>query len=402
MPPAARVTDMHTCPMFTGPVPHVGGPILPPGAPTVLIDFLPAATVTNMLTCVGPPDVIVKGSAGVFINFLPAARMGDMTAHGGVIILGAPNVIIGEIGSPSPGAAGLGAVVAGMVMSGVGTPSQENASLLSASHPLAAHGHAGHPKKKAQNPCAGKGLDTPENQKEFAADMKTVQKDWPKLSPAQREDRLKTMANKQLAKSGVPPVDVTENPSLSHGTDGEMAFEKWSLDMNPKLMTSPHLSNAQTKTLGDEIYHESRHAEQWYLIGRNEAAAGKSADDIGTDTGIKASTAKAAYANKLEAKDPMKPCADAMQASVYGAGKAHREKVLTEGPAKRAAADAANKHYEAVSKNPASTYEQKLAAYNRAVAAGNISQANYNQYRALPEEADAWHTGGGVGNLLAH
>lgn len=118
MPPAARVTDMHTCPMSTGPVPHVGGPILPPGAPTVLIDFLPAATVTTMATCVGPPDVIIKGSSGVFINFLPAARLGDQTAHGGVIILGSPTCIIGEVGSPSPGAGGMGAIVAGMVVSG--------------------------------------------------------------------------------------------------------------------------------------------------------------------------------------------------------------------------------------------------------------------------------------------
>jgi uncharacterized Zn-binding protein involved in type VI secretion len=81
--------------MVTGIVPHVGGPILPPCAPTVLIGMLPAARVTDMLTCVGPPDVIVKGSATVMINFLPAARMGDLTAHGGVIILGCPTVIIG-------------------------------------------------------------------------------------------------------------------------------------------------------------------------------------------------------------------------------------------------------------------------------------------------------------------
>jgi uncharacterized Zn-binding protein involved in type VI secretion len=74
MPPAARVTDMHVCPMVTAIVPHVGGPIIPPGQPTVLIDFLPAATVTNMLTCVGPPDMIVMGSIGVMICFLPAAR----------------------------------------------------------------------------------------------------------------------------------------------------------------------------------------------------------------------------------------------------------------------------------------------------------------------------------------
>lgn len=95
MPPAARVSDMHVCPMVTGIVPHVGGPILPPCCPTVLIGGLPAARVTDMATSVGPPDVIVKGSATVLIGKMPAARIGDNTAHGGVIILGFPTVIIG-------------------------------------------------------------------------------------------------------------------------------------------------------------------------------------------------------------------------------------------------------------------------------------------------------------------
>jgi uncharacterized Zn-binding protein involved in type VI secretion len=95
MPPAARLSDMHTCPMVTGVVPHVGGPILPPCCPTVLIGFLPAARVTDMATCVGPPDVIVMGSSSVMIGFLPAARIGDQTAHGGVIVLGEFTVMIG-------------------------------------------------------------------------------------------------------------------------------------------------------------------------------------------------------------------------------------------------------------------------------------------------------------------
>jgi len=95
MPPAARITDMHTCPMVTGVVPHVGGPILPPGCPTVLIGGLPAARVGDMATCAGPPDTIVKGSATVMIGSMPAARLGDNTAHGGVIILGCPTVLIG-------------------------------------------------------------------------------------------------------------------------------------------------------------------------------------------------------------------------------------------------------------------------------------------------------------------
>ena len=92
---AARVTDMHTCPMVTVLVPHVGGPILPPGMPTVLIGSLPAARVSDMAVCVGPPDVIALGSFTVLIGSLPAARLGDMTAHGGVIVMGCPNVIIG-------------------------------------------------------------------------------------------------------------------------------------------------------------------------------------------------------------------------------------------------------------------------------------------------------------------
>ena len=94
MPPAARITDMHTCPMVTGVVPHVGGPILPPGAPTVLIGSLPAARATDMATCVGPPDVIAMGSATVLISKMPAARMGDSTVHGGVIVMGLPTVMI--------------------------------------------------------------------------------------------------------------------------------------------------------------------------------------------------------------------------------------------------------------------------------------------------------------------
>lgn len=93
--PAARVSDLHTCPMVTGVVPHVGGPILPPGCSTVLIGNLPAARVGDMATCVGPPDVIALGSMTVLIGGQPAARLGDMTAHGGVIVLGLPTVIIG-------------------------------------------------------------------------------------------------------------------------------------------------------------------------------------------------------------------------------------------------------------------------------------------------------------------
>ncbi len=95
MPPAARINDMHVCPLSNGPQPHVGGPILPPGCATVTIGGPPAARVGDMATCSGPPDSIIMGSSTVFIGGMPAARMGDSTAHGGTIVSGCPTVLIG-------------------------------------------------------------------------------------------------------------------------------------------------------------------------------------------------------------------------------------------------------------------------------------------------------------------
>lgn len=93
--PAARVADMHTCPMVTGVVPHVGGPILPAGCPTVLIGGMPAARATDMATCAGGPDVLIPCGSTTMIGSMPAARLGDATAHGGVIVVGCVTVLIG-------------------------------------------------------------------------------------------------------------------------------------------------------------------------------------------------------------------------------------------------------------------------------------------------------------------
>jgi len=95
MPPAARVGDMHVCPMVTGVVPHVGGPILPPCCPTVITGMMPQARIGDMCLCTGPPDVIAIASMTVIVGGQNAARMGDMTVHGGVIVMGFPSVMIG-------------------------------------------------------------------------------------------------------------------------------------------------------------------------------------------------------------------------------------------------------------------------------------------------------------------
>ncbi len=91
--PAARLGDMHVCPMVDVLKPHVGGPIAM-ACPTVLVSGQPVARIGDLAICVGPPDVIVMGSPKFLVGGMPAARMGDMTAHGGVIVQGAPNVLL--------------------------------------------------------------------------------------------------------------------------------------------------------------------------------------------------------------------------------------------------------------------------------------------------------------------
>lgn len=133
MPPAARITDMHACPLVTPgtpPVPHVGGPVVA-GAPTVLVAGMPQARVGDTCTCVGPPDAIAMGSPTVLICGMPAARMGDPTVHGGTVASGAPNVLIGGAGSGGAGASGPALVTPAMV----GEPERGNGPLPVCSPP---------------------------------------------------------------------------------------------------------------------------------------------------------------------------------------------------------------------------------------------------------------------------
>lgn len=115
--PAARIGDMHVCPMVDGLKPHVGGPVTGPGVPTVLIGGMPAAVMGDMCTCVGPPDTIILGSTGVLIGGKPAARMGDQCVHGGAITLGCPTVLIGETMAGGGGVGGFSTLSASAVLS---------------------------------------------------------------------------------------------------------------------------------------------------------------------------------------------------------------------------------------------------------------------------------------------
>ena len=277
MPPAARVTDMHTCPMFTGPVPHVGGPILPPGAPTVLVGFLPAARVTDMLVCVGPPDIIVKGSAGVFINFLPAARMGDITAHGGVIVLGFPTVMIGEIGSPSPGAGGLGGVTAGLALAGLSNPVNPNASVLAtpgkrSDNPPYEPGRWNKQPVKGSTNCYAYAANNPDGHPpgkpqpgEHCGHPATAVS-CPEVSRASACDGMTPAPDPPPAKAGFYPVALVCDPGVDYHWYRQDDNGKWShkpgstdatnVDASGKPITDPKAANRDYSASGGPNYSQ--------------------------------------------------------------------------------------------------------------------------------------------------
>ncbi len=99
--PIATVGSMHVCPLVSGTVPHVGGPVIGPGQPNVLINGKPVAVMGDTVTCAGPPDTIVQGEPTVLINGIPVATQGSMTAHGGTITVGDPTVMI-STATPKP------------------------------------------------------------------------------------------------------------------------------------------------------------------------------------------------------------------------------------------------------------------------------------------------------------
>ena len=250
--------------------------------------------------------------------------------------------------------------------------------------------------------CSGIGLATPENKKQFAQDMKTLQSHWPDLSPEQRRAALANASNRQLSKNGVPPVQATSNPLLGDSTLGQLNFQKWSLDLNPKLTSSPHLTDAQTEKLGNTLFHESRHADQWYLIARNEAGQGQTAQQIADTTRMPLQTAQSAVKQPLKKGESLYSCSESIKDSVYGSGAQKRNETLTDLSSESAAVAQANAKYQHLVTNPNATATEKSKALHDAEMAYKRLQPTYKRYRDLPEEADAWQAGDAVGAILHH
>lgn len=240
--------------------------------------------------------------------------------------------------------------------------------------------------------CSGLGMSAQPNVDEFVKDFKQLQSDWPKLTADEREQRLEALANRQLAKSGVPKVGVVPK-TLPKGNGGHLDFNNWQLAVNKDQLSAATLSDAEAKALANTVYHESRHAEQWYLMAQRRAMNGDKASDIRDSMSIPGSVATAAEQRPLVVNSTSAACAQVLHDSVYGTNAAARNTTLTGVMTELGKLNQANAAVDSLNANPASTPAQKTEAAQNAVAARAAFDTAYQKYRALPEEADAFEAG---------
>ncbi|NUO83917.1 PAAR domain-containing protein [candidate division KSB1 bacterium] len=285
-----------------------------PGSSNVLIEGEPAwRAVEDKFNCPMPiappapaphgPEICYLGSFGVLINGKMAVRMGD--------------IVIGPPGPPNPIVTGAANVLIGNIAFGLA--------------------------RKANGAA-------------FCRRFKALMKNWNSLTPAERQQKLQELINRPLKKSGLPPVSVN-SATLSANTYGQFDFQSWSLEINKTFLNGP-LNAADSKELANTVYHEARHAEQWYAIAQRQAAAkpAPTANQMSRSmSNLPVSVAQQALKNPLPADSPRGVFGDTMHRSIYGSRATYRSEVLN-----------------------------------------NIS-TRYNEYKTLPEESDAWDVESAVG-----
>ena len=270
------------------------------------------------------------------------------------------------------------------------------------------------PCSAAQKPCANIGMAATKLVDGFAKAMDGIADKWANLTEADRLAELQRAVDEVAAAAGFPSPRVVSDGTMQERRNGELRFVDWSVAINQRLLSQTVMTPDAIKQLGDTLFHETRHAEQWWLIARRDAAEGLSAKDSAVKRHIDPITASKAAKDPLPATGPQRACADSMYESVYGSGRAHRNSVLTDlknFPGKIATAtaeyDAQAKAYRAMYNDPKILNADKLTAYNEVnKKMSEIQKLKseyakcYADYRALPEEADAWEAGTRAGTSI--
>jgi hypothetical protein len=238
------------------------------------------------------------------------------------------------------------------------------------------------------------GIGAPAAVGRFVGAAKAIQKDWTTLATAdKRAQKMGDAANDELKKAGVEQCTVKVE---AMDAAGALGFRTWTLRIGKNAFDKATLSLTELADAADTIYHEARHAEQWFRMARLRAGAGKKAAEIATELELPPTVVAAAAAKPLTGTGVEVTEATAWYESVYGSGSAHRGTVLTELPKASAALTKAINDKAAVDSNPTSTAGAKKAAADAVEAARKKRADLYKEYRALPEEADGWIVGGAV------
>ena len=242
----------------------------------------------------------------------------------------------------------------------------------------------------------------------FVTAAKEVEKNWGTLNKTTRAEKLGEAANSELSAVGVPKVGVVIKDLGQR--NGQLDFTPWNLDLNGKRFESATVSADAMAPMANTVYHESRHAEQWFRMARVEAGKGKNGAQIASALSVKRSVADEAAKKPLTGNSKEAKEAADWHKSVYGADRNARNTTLrnlrTHGQAMR---DAIKKNEEAAAKykklkaekgDAADETKAALTAWQAAYAAYQTAKttfdATYAAYRALPEEADAWALGARV------
>jgi len=240
-----------------------------------------------------------------------------------------------------------------------------------------------------------RGLKDKEHTAQFAGEMKALEGSWSAMNPAERADAVSARINARLRDIGVPALRVT-TAALGSQECGRFSFAKWSMVLNEQMLAAPQLTRSQSAELTNTVYHEARHAEQWYLIARVLAEDGVPPDEASNKTRIPPAICEAATSEPA-LSDAQADMARRFYDSVYGKHKHHRDNVLAEGDRFNRLMPEAERLYRASMADPGVSLEEKREKTRSLMRLRELEEENHQAYRQLPEEKDAFEVGGAAG-----
>lgn len=228
----------------------------------------------------------------------------------------------------------------------------------------------------------------------FVTAAKHVETNWSQLKPAERANKLGNAANDELKAVGVP--EAPEQLEELGGDAGRFHFKSWTMGLGKGPFSQASITQAEAAEIADTVYHETRHAEQFHRVARLLGGQKRTREQISRQMGIPLRVAADAFRKPIEQTQPESAEAKTFQDSICGKDHQHRTDVLTDLHNKSEAQDKADGDYKVLAANPGTNVLDLDRAKQTMEKAAKEYDDVYENYRALPEEADAWKVGGAV------